>query len=100
MARRVCTITGLDSRGLPHSVQVEAGSLFEAAAAGLEQLHKIGGLISQVQITVHEPGKQYKVHPDQLGSWLRSHNSGDPVGIHALKSRLRDILRDKSELPP
>jgi len=95
VAHKVCTVTGLDSRGLPHSVQVEAGSLFEAAAAaGVEQLHKIGCLISQVQITVHEPGRQYKVHPDQLGRWLRSHNSGDAIGIHALKSRLRDILKE------
>ena len=70
MERKVCTVTGLDSRGLPYSVLVEAGSLFEAAAAGLEQLQKQGCLITEVQILVHEPGKRYTVHPRQLENWL------------------------------
>jgi len=63
VGRKVCTVTGLDSRGLPSSVQLEAGSLFEAAAAGLEQLHKNGCLITQLQITVHEPGKRLQSSP-------------------------------------
>lgn len=85
-------MTGLDSRGLPSSVHVQAHSLFEAAAKGLEELHKNGCLISQVHVTVHEPRNRYKVHPDQLGSWLRSHSREDNVGTRALKSRVRSIL--------
>jgi hypothetical protein len=81
---------------MPASVQVEAGSLFEAAAAGLEQLHKNGGLITQLQITVHEPGKRYKVHPHQLEKWIRSYDRGDSVGIRALKSRVRGLLKSSS----
>jgi hypothetical protein len=90
--RKVCTVTGLDSRGLPYSVLVEAGSLFEAAAAGLEQLHKQGCLITEVQILVHEPGKRYTVHPRQLENWLRTYSLENNIGIHALKTRVRGIL--------
>jgi hypothetical protein len=64
----------------------------EATAAGLEQLHKNGCLITQVQITIHEPGKRYTVHPDQLGSWLRTYDQDDNVGLRALKARVREIL--------
>ena len=85
-------MTGTDSRGLPCSVHVEADSLFEAAAAGLEQLHATGGLIGTVQITVHEPGKRYTVHPRQLERWVRTYNRGEGVGVHALKNRVRSIL--------
>jgi hypothetical protein len=90
--RKVCTVTGLDSRGLPYFTLVEAGSLFEAAAAGLEQLHKNGCLITQLQITIHEPGKRYHVHPRQMESWLRSYSDEDNVGLRALKARVRDLL--------
>jgi hypothetical protein len=93
VAGKVCTVTGLDGRGLPFSVHLEAGSLFEAAAAGLEQLHNKGCLITQLQITVHEPVKKYKVHPEQLANWLRDYKSEDTVGIRALKSRVRDIMK-------
>ena len=94
MARKLCTVTGLDSRGLPHAVHVEAGSLFEAAAAGIEALHQQKCLVSAVQVTVQEPGQQYQVHPRQLARWLRSHNREDNVGVHALKRRVRDILKN------
>jgi hypothetical protein len=91
--RKVCTVTGLDTRGRPASVLVEAGSLFEAAAAGLEELHKQGGLLTEVQIRVHEPGKRYTVRPRQLESWLRTYSREDPVGLHVLKSRVRGLLQ-------
>lgn len=79
------------------SVLVEAGPLFEAAAAGLEQLAKKGALVTQVQITVHEPWKRYRVHPRQLESWLRTYNAEDNVSLRALKSRVRGILANKSD---
>ena len=75
-------------------MQVEAGSLFEAAAAGIEALHQQKCLVSVVQVTVQEPGKQYQIYPRQLERWLRSHNAADNVGVHALKRRVRDILKN------
>ena len=75
-------------------MHVEAGSLFEAAAAGIEALHQQHCLVSAVQVTVQEPGQQYQVHPRQLERWLRSHDAADKVGAHALKRRVRDILRN------
>jgi hypothetical protein len=99
---KICTVTGLDVRGLPCSVQLEAGSLFEAAAAGLEQLHKKGCLLTQLRTTVHEPAKRYNVHPEQLANWLRDYKSEDTVRIRALKGRVRDIMKSnplKSRIP-
>jgi len=40
---------------LPVSVLVEANSLFEAAAAGIEQIHKAGGLVAQVTLRYTRP---------------------------------------------
>ncbi len=82
---------------MPASVQIEAGSLFEAAAAGLEELCKRGGLITQLQITVHQPVRQFKVQPRQLEKWLRSYEAGDSVGVRALKSRVRNLLNSQAQ---
>jgi hypothetical protein len=94
---KVCTVTGLDARGLPCTVQLEG--LFEAATAGLEPLQKNGCLITQLQITVHEPVKRYKVNPEQLVNWLRSYNSEDTVGMRALKGRVREIMKSNPLKP-
>src|SRR5579875_1469984 len=85
VGRKVCTVKGLDSRGLPVSVHVEAESLFEAAAAGLEEIHNGGGLITEVHVTIHAPVQQFKVHPRQLEKWLLSYGREDNVGTRALK---------------
>jgi hypothetical protein len=90
--RRICTVTGVDSRGLPCSVLVEAAPLFEAAAADIEELHKQRCPITHVQVLVHEPGKRYTVHPQQLGRWLQTYHREDNVDIQALKTRVRGIL--------
>ena len=90
---KVCRVTGLDSRGIPAFVLVEAGSLFEAAAAGFDELHKKGCLPTEVQILVYEPGKRYTVRPCRLERWLRTYNREDPVGLHALKTRVRGFLQ-------
>ena len=87
----MCSVRGQDHRGLPLVVLVEAQTLFEATALGIEQLHKAGGRISEVEITVHEPGAQQKVRPDQLCKWLNQ-NDSESIGIHALKHRVRELL--------
>ncbi len=97
MPRKVCLVQGQDHRGLPLIVCVQAATLFEAAAAGLEQLHQLGGTLSEVEITVHEPGTRSKVRPEQLAKWLSQRDSNDNIGVQALKRRVRELL-SRSEL--
>ena len=55
---------GIDHRGLPKTVLVEARSLFEAAAEGLEKLHRDGGCrFDQLEVTVREPRGTFAVRP-------------------------------------
>ena len=86
-------MTGLDSRGLPISVIVEASSLFEAAAAAIEELHKQKCPAGELQIVVHEPGRRFTVRPRQLEKWLRSYSLEDSVGLRALKTRVGELLK-------
>ena len=94
VATKVCTVKGLDPRGLPKTVTVEARSLLEAAAAGFEQLHRDRGCqYAALEITVHEPGRTYQVGPGRLVAWLGRRQPGETVGVTALKRRVQDLLR-------
>jgi hypothetical protein len=41
--RRVCTVKGLDDGGMPIDLNVEASSVFEAAARGMEEMNGLEG---------------------------------------------------------
>ena len=79
MPGKVCTVMALDARGLPCSVQLEAGSLFEAAAAGLEQLHNSGCLITQLQITVVVRQKAIRAKV-AMRQYVHTDGGGHPAG--------------------
>ena len=71
---------------------MQAATLFEAAAFGLEQLHQLGGALNEVEITIHEPSTRSKVRPEQLAKWLSQRDSNDNIGVQALKRRVRELL--------
>lgn len=91
MARKVCTVRGRDNEGHPISVLVEAHSLFEATARGLEVIHIKGGQIGEVEVTLHEPRKTFKVRPEDLDNWIANGDARN-VGLRSLKSRICRIL--------
>ncbi|HTU48493.1 MAG TPA: hypothetical protein VMF91_25755 [Bryobacteraceae bacterium] len=100
MAVKVCTVKGVDPRGLPKTVIVEARSLLEAAAAGFEKLHHDGGCrYAALEITVHEPGRTFQVGLSQLVQWLTRRQSGETVGVTALKRRVQDVIRTMPKSP-
>jgi hypothetical protein len=95
MAKKVCSVRGIDHRGLPKIVLVEAGTLFEAAAAGLEQLYQQEGCLSPVlEVTVHEAAGKHRVRIKQLAAWLGKHDSEQTIGVTALKRRVGELLQN------
>jgi hypothetical protein len=94
VATKVCTVKGVDPRGLPKTATVEAHSLFEAAAQGFEKLHQNGGCrFDSVEITVHEPRATFQVRAGQLVNWLGRHGEGESIGVTALKRRVQELLQ-------
>ncbi len=71
---------------------VEARTLHESAARGMELLCNSGGVISSVDVIVHEPGKRFKVEPHQITQWLRTRAESDTIGIAALKRRVLALI--------
>ena len=66
---------------MPLSVIVEASSLKEAAARGIEEIRKAGGKPSLLTVTMHEPKSQWKVSVEQLAKYVDAFADGDNVGL-------------------
>jgi hypothetical protein len=75
MPPRSCLVTLIDSRGIRHSVEVTAESLFEAGVLAVTAFRKAGwveeapGLASRLEIEVREPAVKHTVTLAQLQRW-------------------------------
>jgi hypothetical protein len=92
MPSRVCTVKGQDDRGHPLSVHVEAGSMLEAAARGMDALSRSGGRPSELEITMHVPGKTWKINPERLMKWVSRRDTKDNIGLQVVKKQVQDFL--------
>jgi hypothetical protein len=75
VAIRLCTVSFKSPTGIAHSVDVEAQSLYEAAALGLARLKQDGwveglGPATKLEIHVREPGTSHVVSVQQLHRWI------------------------------
>jgi hypothetical protein len=75
MAPKTCTVTLTDVRGPPHSVEVLAESLFEAAALGLKLLQDDGwvdkpGPATRLEVQVTAPAVRHEVTVQQIQRWF------------------------------
>lgn len=75
VAVRLCTISFKSATGISHSVEVEAGTLYEAAGLGLARLKKDGwveglGPGTRLEIAVREPATHHIITVDRLTKWI------------------------------
>jgi hypothetical protein len=93
---RVCTVKGLDHRGIATTVTVEAYSSLEAAARGLYDICTKGGKVSELVIAEQLPGRQFKVTPGELLKWVSSRSTQDNIGLQSMKRQVREFLTKPS----
>ena len=72
---RSCTVSFKSATGISHGVDVEAETLYEAAAIGLARLKKDGwieglGPGSRLEIAVREPSTVHSLTVQQLQRWV------------------------------
>jgi hypothetical protein len=75
MPVRACTVGFVDIRGIRHSVDVEAESLYEAAVLAIRRLNadpwmeRIGPA-TRLDVDVREPGTRHCITVQQVERWL------------------------------
>jgi hypothetical protein len=93
---RTCSVSFVDNRGIRHSVEVQAETLFEAAVLALQILKKEPwsepvGAASQIHVEVREPVTQHVVTMMQVERWL-SGSTPNPAD-RLKKDRLKQLLK-------
>ena len=74
MGVRLCTVSYTSTTGVTHAVDVEAETLFEAAALALGRLQRDGwvdnpGPGTRLQVNVREPATAHTVTVAQIRRW-------------------------------
>jgi hypothetical protein len=75
VALRACTVSFKDMRGIRHSTEVEAESLYEAAVIGIRRLNddpwieKIGSA-TVLEVEIRNPGTTHAISLQQVERWL------------------------------
>jgi hypothetical protein len=96
VALRTYTVTYCDLKGVGHSVEVTAASLYEAVAQGLRVFREndwaddIGGGRTTITVVVRQPRVEHKVRVQDFEQWLEGHPRS-PAEM-TLKNRLREIM--------
>jgi hypothetical protein len=88
-----CAVSFVDAIGMTHTVTLEARSLFEAAAAGLEVFRKAewAGPAGHARLDIAtEDGRKLAVTLAALRKWARRNATSPAEQI--LKSRLTELL--------
>jgi hypothetical protein len=96
MEVKSCRVTIQDMEGVAHTVEVTAGSLYEAVALGLKQLQGnewvegIAGGLNEVSVSVNNVQIRHTVKIGECKKWLER-RGGTPAEM-TRKRKVREIL--------
>jgi len=95
MAARVCTVSFQDVRGIRHSVEVDAESLYEAAVLAVQRFRKDAwtdplGPATVLDVEAREPVARHSISLQQVERWLGGATSSPNEA--AKKAKLKMIL--------
>jgi hypothetical protein len=99
VAHRACTVSFQAATGVRHAVEVEAESIYEAAAIGLARLKADGwveglGPGTRLEIAVRAPATSHNLTVAQLQRWLNG-VTPSPADV-VRKTKLKKLLAEKS----
>jgi hypothetical protein len=95
---RACSVSFTDSRGIRHSVEVEAESLYEAAVLGVTRLNhdawveKIGPA-TVLDIEIREPATAHSISLQQVERWLAGATTDPNEAMNKAKLKMMLVQR-------
>ena len=95
MPIRICAVSFADVRGIRHTVEVQAESLFEAAILGVRIFRgdpwiEHVGPATVLDIEVRDPAARHAITMMQVQRWLEAASTSPSEGVK--KAKLRDLL--------
>jgi hypothetical protein len=92
---RICAVSFADVRGIRHTVEVQAESLFEAAILAVRTFRgdpwiEHFGPATVLDIEVREPAARHSITIMQVQRWLEAASTSPNEGVK--KAKLKDLL--------
>ena len=92
---RICAVSFADVRGIRHTVEVQAESLFEAAILGVRTFRgdpwiEHVGPATVLEIEVRQPAAKHAITMMQVERWLEGASTSPSEGVK--KAKLKDLL--------
>jgi hypothetical protein len=98
MGLKTCAVSFTDVRGIKHSAEVEADSLYEAAVQGIRRLNQDPwieriGPGTKLEIEVREPSTTHVLSVDQVERWLAGATANPTEATKKKKLKLLLVQR-------
>ena len=98
MGLKVCAVSFTDMRGIKHSAEVEAESLYEAAVQGIRRLNQDPwieriGPGTKLEIEVREPAVKHALSVEQVERWLAGATKNPTEATKKAKLKLLLVQR-------
>lgn len=98
MSLKACAVSFTDIRGIKHTVDVEAESLYEAAVQGIRRLNQDPwieriGPGTRLEIEVREPGVKHALSVEQVERWLAGATKNPTEATKKAKLKLLLVQR-------
>jgi hypothetical protein len=99
VALKTCKVSCIDLQGVEHTIEVSAGSLYEAVAQALrifrdnEWVDDLGRGQTPISIKVKQPEIEHTVRVQDFEGWLETTPRSPAEMI--LKNRLRELLANR-----
>jgi hypothetical protein len=98
MSLKQCAVSFTDVRGIRHSAEVEAESLYEAAVQGIRRLNQDPwieriGPGTKLEIDVREPSTKHVLSVDQVERWLAGATANPTEATKKKKLKLLLVQR-------
>ena len=98
MAAKVCAVSFTDVRGIKHTAEVEAETLYEAAVQGIRRLNQDPwieriGPATALEIEVREPAAKHMITVEQVERWLAGATKNPAEATRKAKLKLLLVQR-------
>jgi hypothetical protein len=98
MAAKVCAVSFTDVRGIRHTAEVEAETLYEAAVQGIRRLNQDPwieriGPATPLEVEVREPAAKHLITVEQVERWLAGATKNPVEATRKAKLKLLLVQR-------
>jgi hypothetical protein len=98
-----CRVSFTDTDGIPHAVEVQAGSLYEAVALAVaefraDELTATPGPMTEFTVSIQRPAIEHRIRLSQVSRWAENNTREGPAGIKK-RQRVRALLENRVPEP-